>query len=426
MWETFKLILNRKLRRVTKGGRNYYVANMTLIVPGVLDGSQGPLFYPDEEVGKNPSSWNGMPIVVYHPVINGQPVSGRSPEVESIGTVYKAVFNGRLQAEAWFDIEATKAVDPRVLEALEKGKPIELSTGLFTTNEAKEGVHLGKPYKFIARNYIPDHLAVLPDQVGACSVADGCGILINTALNQPFFKEVGTPNPIPEPEKKPVKEKLIRWLTTNCACWKGGKADLEKMTEERLRTLKAGAEKAMKAEVVANAARQGFQSGEANHKWDEESQTFISNTVKKTKKAATETDDDEPEEPVKKKTVTNKQKTAAEWLAEAPPEIRMAVSNASAVVKREKTELVRKLVANKKAKGATDEEAQAYGEKMWAKDIEVLQEMVDILPTNNTVPDTDGVPNFLGNGPGVQNRGRVNEPDENDMLGLVEIGAYDN
>jgi hypothetical protein len=32
----------------------------------------------------------------------------------------------------------------------------------------------------VARNYRPDHLAVLPDQRGACSLTDGCGVMVNT------------------------------------------------------------------------------------------------------------------------------------------------------------------------------------------------------------------------------------------------------
>jgi hypothetical protein len=52
---------------------------------------------------------------------------------------------------------------------------------LFTDNEtAPPGAsHLGRPYNFVARNYRPDHLAILPDQRGACSIEDGCGLNTN-------------------------------------------------------------------------------------------------------------------------------------------------------------------------------------------------------------------------------------------------------
>jgi hypothetical protein len=159
---------------------------MSMIVPGVLNGSKGPLYYPSDEIAKNYLAWNGMPIVLNHPTDNGNHVSARDPKVLDkfqIGQVFNSRINGKgkLQADAWFDVERTRLVDRRVLANLEAGKPIELSTGLFTDNEpAPQGVTFnGKPYSEIARNYVPDHLAVLPDQTGACSIKDGCGIMVN-------------------------------------------------------------------------------------------------------------------------------------------------------------------------------------------------------------------------------------------------------
>ena len=182
--ETIVVNLSGKVRREVMGGRKYVVAPMTLIVPGVLNGSEGPLLYPEEEVAKNPSSWNGIPIVIYHPKKGGIAISARDPDVlnsRGVGYVFRSSANGTLDAEAWFDEENTKRIDNRVLENLEEGKTISLSTGLFTNNEpAEEGSTFdGKPYDFIARDYVPDHLAILPDQAGACSIEDGCGVLVN-------------------------------------------------------------------------------------------------------------------------------------------------------------------------------------------------------------------------------------------------------
>lgn len=173
-----------KIRRETLNGESYIVAPLTMIVEGVLNGSQGPLLYPQDEITKNVDAWNGMPIVVTHPTVNGIPVSARSPDILEtfgIGYVFNATIKGKLVAEGWFNVEKTRKVDERVLNSLEAGTPIELSTGLFTTNEpAEEGaVFNGKEYSFVARNYRPDHLAVLPDEVGACSLKDGCGVLVN-------------------------------------------------------------------------------------------------------------------------------------------------------------------------------------------------------------------------------------------------------
>jgi hypothetical protein len=179
--------LSTKTRRATIDGREYIVAPVTMLVPGVLNGSQGALFYPAQEVARNYDAWNGMPLVVRHPTINGVYVSARRPDVlqnYGIGWVYNAhIYKDNLKGEGWFDIEKTRKVDNALLTRLESGQPIEVSTGLFTENTlADNGAsHNGKPYAYVARNYKPDHLAILPDEQGACSVNDGCGINVNAA-----------------------------------------------------------------------------------------------------------------------------------------------------------------------------------------------------------------------------------------------------
>ncbi len=183
--ETLIANIAGRVRRETLDGRDYLVAHATLIVPGVLAGSKGPLYYPASEVARDEGAWNGFPLVLGHPTFNGFHVSARSPKIiekYGIGFVFNDHFaGGKRRAEAWFDVEKTRRVDGRVLDSLERGQPIELSTGLFTDNEqAPAGSHHnGKSYSFIARNYKPDHLAILPDQVGACSILDGCGVLVN-------------------------------------------------------------------------------------------------------------------------------------------------------------------------------------------------------------------------------------------------------
>lgn len=178
-----------RVRREAFNGRSYLVADAALIVPGVLNGSDGALYYSSEEVSKDPSLWNGMPIVVYHPTRNGRNVSARDPEIlkaQGVGNVYRAKYDGKLKAEAWFDEEATLRVDRRVHDALISRQPLELSTGLFLDQEKAKpfSVYNGRSYDFTAKNYRPDHLAILPDQVGACSVKDGCGILVNASTPQ--------------------------------------------------------------------------------------------------------------------------------------------------------------------------------------------------------------------------------------------------
>jgi hypothetical protein len=184
-----------KARRTTFNGRDYLVAPMTLIVPGVVPGSEGPLLYPLEELGRNYLAWNYMPIVVNHPLRAGRHVSAREPSIleeSGVGFVFNTSLNDRLRAEGWFDVERTRQVDVRVLDRLERGEPLELSTGLYVDTEAApQGAVWNtpggpRPYRAVARNYRPDHLAVLPDQRGACAVDDGCGVLVNQLGEAPM------------------------------------------------------------------------------------------------------------------------------------------------------------------------------------------------------------------------------------------------
>ena len=193
MRETLACNIGKRVLEKTIQGRKYLVAPVSLIVPGVLNGSKGPLLYPEEEVFRNSDAWNGMPMVANHPMSDeGKPLSGRDPQVlekAGLGTVYnvRRSEKGKLVGEGWFDEAAVRKVAPHLLQNLKSGLPIEISTGLFTNNIPVQpgATHNGVPYKFIAKDYRPDHLAILIGQVGACSVNDGCGVFNAYNPNQP-------------------------------------------------------------------------------------------------------------------------------------------------------------------------------------------------------------------------------------------------
>lgn len=222
--ESFSVnVLTNRIRRATLHGREYLVAPLSLIVPGVLSGSKGSLYYPADEVHRDPTIWNGVPITLGHPTRNGQPVSARSPEVieqYEMGRVFNARItrSGRLVGEGWFDVERTGKVDARVLDALRSHTPLELSTGLFTDNHpAQTGASFnGRSYTHVARNYRTDHLAILVDQVGACSLNDGCGAGIRIDNRSSACSVTdgvcvncggkgGTPGPCPKSGRHPSK-----------------------------------------------------------------------------------------------------------------------------------------------------------------------------------------------------------------------------
>ena len=179
--------LKARFRSDSLEGLDYYVVPMVMLTEGVHNGSNGPLYYPPEELAKTPVVWNHKPIVVYHPQLNGQSVSACDKvilESRKVGVILNTRFIGnKLKAEAWLRKDRLGQVDKRVLNALEKGQPIEVSTGLFTDNQGPGGTWNGESYVATARNYRPDHLAILPDQKGSCSISDGAGLLMNADKN---------------------------------------------------------------------------------------------------------------------------------------------------------------------------------------------------------------------------------------------------
>lgn len=176
-------VSNGLIRNDTLEGREHIVAPMVMIVEGVLNGSQGPLFYPAEELKKFVGAWNHKPVVVYHPEVNGQGVSACDPKVideYKIGVILNTKFeDGKLKAEAWLEADRIQKVDNRIAEAIENNQMMELSTGVFIEMDETPGDFNGTPYDAIARNYRPDHLAILPDKIGACSIEMGAGFIRN-------------------------------------------------------------------------------------------------------------------------------------------------------------------------------------------------------------------------------------------------------
>lgn len=172
-----------EIREETLNGRVYVVVPVTMMVEGVHQGSHGPLLHTASELGKIPESWNGIPVTVGHPVVDGSFVSANSPQVlESwaIGNVFHTTLNGlSLKSEAWLE-KSKLALHENLNDRIENGEIIEVSVGVFSEDEMVEGTWHNEQYIAVAKNLRPDHLAILPNETGACSVKDGCGIRVNS------------------------------------------------------------------------------------------------------------------------------------------------------------------------------------------------------------------------------------------------------
>lgn len=160
-------------------GRDHIVVPMVMLTEGVHRGSKGPLFYPGAELEKSCIAWNHKPIVVNHPQINGKDCSACDPvflDSRMAGLVLNTRYDKKLRAEAWLEEARMDQVDKRIREFVNNGQVMEISTGLWVENDGVEGEWEGEAYLGTAYNHKPDHLALLPDGVGACSTAKGAGL----------------------------------------------------------------------------------------------------------------------------------------------------------------------------------------------------------------------------------------------------------
>ena len=164
-------------------GVEHMVVPVVMMLEGVHHGSGGPLLHLEEELQTFVGAWNDSPVLIRHPEINGTPVSGKEQEVVdslSVGAIYNTHFSeGKLKAEAWVDVNRVSKMYPEAYQMLLEGMSMDVSVGVYNRQEVGEGDWNGEHYTATARDYRPDHLALLPDQEGACNLNDGCGVRIN-------------------------------------------------------------------------------------------------------------------------------------------------------------------------------------------------------------------------------------------------------
>lgn len=195
-WSLISFNARGPYRQVSRNGHKFWRVPFVSIIEGVLPGSKGPLFYPRDHISANVGSWIGMPATLNHPTDrNGDPVDVTDPANEAIlneiglGLVMDDHYDeATLSRRGFAELHAQNVLEraPDVHKALVNGDPIEISTGLYTKDVDTPGKawmtdRNGRRYNKIATNYVPNHLAILVGQRGACSVADGCGIRLNSS-----------------------------------------------------------------------------------------------------------------------------------------------------------------------------------------------------------------------------------------------------
>lgn len=227
---TFAAALNSdaEVRVDTYEGQPHVVAPVVAVQESVLKGA----YLPGEEIQAAAAAFNDRPLPVGHPTENGEYVSAATPErvqTQSVGRFYnveastttagananQSANDGgrvRLLGETWVSVPKSVALaenDPvygaplarlaqhlpesdreaigDALDALPEASReisaqasasdslLEVSTAYFFDPEESAGSYNGEEYAFTQRHLRPDHLALLPHQVGECSIEDGCG-----------------------------------------------------------------------------------------------------------------------------------------------------------------------------------------------------------------------------------------------------------
>ena len=227
------------------------------------------------------------------------------------------------------------------------------------------------------------------------------------------------------------KDKMVRYLTANCECWKG-KDDaktLAALPDDKLKALVDNAKRAKEAaEVVGNLLSTLSEDAEqpitAN-----ELPTLVANMKDAMKKGAFEKAPAEEEEaameepaesdmeemagkkPAFMKNAKKKGKygmslnqerdeervapTLNEWLESAPPEVRSVIANAQRIEQKQKLEIVAELVGNSRAKTKADKEA--LHKFLMAKPLDELQTLNQLAPApRKTEPTANAMPDLSG------------------------------
>lgn len=176
------------VRFETLAGETHLVAPVVLVTEGVLNGG----FLSAEEIQRSVPGWNSVPVTAppsadlsSHPVDeNGEFTTANTVEHWEqyvIGQTFAVEYDDEirgLRGELWLNIERAKRVGEQaiaVLRRLNDGESLEVSTGYWHAWESESGTFEGQSYDQIQFDLIPDHLATLPNETGACSWADGCG-----------------------------------------------------------------------------------------------------------------------------------------------------------------------------------------------------------------------------------------------------------
>jgi len=178
--QSASVIKNFSMRREVKDGIPHIVVPIVALVEGVHSGSGGAVLHSSSEIQRTAGDWNGVPLTLNHPTVGGDTVSALNPTIMkqwSVGTFENVFYEGgKLKGEGWINVEKLSQLSPETLVRIKQGEELEVSTGFFSKSDNIEGNWNGEKFEGTVLDIVPDHLALLPHDEGACSMKDGCGI----------------------------------------------------------------------------------------------------------------------------------------------------------------------------------------------------------------------------------------------------------
>ena len=188
--DAFKVSLknNQAPRYIDKLGREHIEVPAIILGEQVIHGSGG-YEWGAELVTYNAlvmsvEQWNDRPVVIYH--TEGSATEIENLEQEKVGFIHSAELIGydneptniRIKCMLRLDVELLLTHDDgqAIIDKFDSGFIMEMSTGYYLKELIfQEGNFRGRDFLAMQAEIIPNHLALLPNAVGAYSVEDGGG-----------------------------------------------------------------------------------------------------------------------------------------------------------------------------------------------------------------------------------------------------------
>lgn len=189
------------------------------ITPVVDDIVMNRKLYPSAEIEKAYNTLERNPMPLGHPKVDGKHVSAR--DVRAVNEYHVGAWLQNVSHEDG-KVTGDMYVNRQYAESSEKGKrlinrldemvagtnsePIHISTGLLYSGIAANGESKGKKYNEIATNMMFDHVAVLLDEPGAGTPAEGVGIFVNAEGDELEIEVVNLADAdVPDPQDASFK-----------------------------------------------------------------------------------------------------------------------------------------------------------------------------------------------------------------------------